>query len=44
MNDQLHMKGFISRDKDRGSGAPAHKNPEAQAPQNKVLLKQNKPR
>ena len=44
MNDQLHMKGFIARDKDRGSSIPAHKNPQAEVPQNKVLLKQNKPR
>ena len=44
MNDRLHLMGFISRDKDRGSNAPAHKNPEAQVPQNKVLLKQNKPK
>jgi len=44
MNDQLHLKGFIARDKDRGSNAPVHKDPQAEVPQNKVLLKQNKPR
>jgi hypothetical protein len=44
MNDQLHLKGFIARDKDRGSGNHAPENPEAKVPQNKVLLKQSKPR
>jgi hypothetical protein len=44
MVDQLHHKWNAARDPQRGSDIPIEKNPQADVPENKVLLKQNKPR
>ena len=44
MNPELHHKWNAERTPTRGSEAPVKKNPQAKVPENKVLLKQNKPR
>ena len=44
MNSELHHKWNAARDPQRGSSAPVEKNPPAAVSENKVLLKQNKPR
>jgi hypothetical protein len=44
MVDQLHHRWNSERTPTRGSDAPVEKDPQATVPENKVLLKQNKPR
>jgi hypothetical protein len=44
MNPELHHRWNSERDPQRGSNLPVGKNPQANVPENKVLLKQNKPR
>ncbi len=44
MNNELHRRWNAERDPQRGSDAPVKKNPQANVADNKVLLKQNKPR
>ena len=44
MNPQLHHMWNDARDGKRGSTLPAKKNPQEKVPENKVLLKQNKPK
>jgi hypothetical protein len=44
MNNELHHRWNAERDSQRGSNAPVEKDPQANVADNKVLLKQNKPR
>jgi hypothetical protein len=44
MNPELHHKWNAGRDGTRESGKPPEFDPQAKVPQNKVLLKQSKPR
>ena len=44
MNPELHHKWNAERDTSRGSGLEAKEIPEEHKQQNKVTLKQNKPR
>lgn len=44
MNPQLHHKWNAERDGTRESAKPVEKDPRENLPENRVLLKQNKPR
>ena len=44
MNPQLHHMWNSARDGKRGSNIPSQSDPQTSAPENKVLLKQNKPK
>lgn len=44
MNPELHHKWNAERTPTRGSDIPVEENPQRKVPENKVLLKHNKPR